>query len=490
MSAVPKSVLASAPMERAHSERAGWIAGGAITALAAFVFLWQLGSSSLFIDEALSINHTRGDLDSLLSSVRRFETSPYTYPLLLDRWTAVFGTSDWAARLPSALAAVGLVLAVWRLGSLVAGATAGLLAAALTAISPLVLQYAQQARAYALLMLVATVAVLAAIEAERRASARWLVVSALAGVAALSLHYVALLVVVPLALWIGVRTSFSRPARAGFCGAAGLAFLAWLPLTLEQYGEHPEGGVSAYGSLTLSHAVRVVGAPFDTRYAYETGPAVVAGAVLLLVAVALLLRSFGSRRSSELELVAGIAVAVPGGLLAVALLGKDLLISRYAAVGVPFMLIALSAGITLVRRPFAVPLAAIAVTAAIAGTIGSHRSSGFYADTRAVAARIAEEWRPGDLVAHETSFGVDYTLRYYAAQRLPRTAQIVGTGDPQLRRHIANGGRLWLLTFQPQARTPGLGELLRRHEVVDRERFPGADSLNLLLSRPVSPPRQ
>ena len=51
-------------------------------------------------------------------------------------------------RLPSTLAALALVVVTYRLATLLLGRRAGLVAAALTAMSPLVLSYGQQVRAY------------------------------------------------------------------------------------------------------------------------------------------------------------------------------------------------------------------------------------------------------------------------------------------------------------------------------------------------------
>src|SRR5687767_7397885 len=79
----------------------------AIAGVAAFVFLWQLGSSSFFIDEAQSMQLADEPFERLLSRVRVAENTPAGYFALLHLWKGLLGSNtEWAARLPSALAGV------------------------------------------------------------------------------------------------------------------------------------------------------------------------------------------------------------------------------------------------------------------------------------------------------------------------------------------------------------------------------------------------
>ena len=70
-----------------------------------------------------------------------------------------FGDDEWVLRLPSAVAAIALVAAVWWLALPLGGRRAATIAALFCALSPLVLQYGQQARGYVFAMLLVTLAV-------------------------------------------------------------------------------------------------------------------------------------------------------------------------------------------------------------------------------------------------------------------------------------------------------------------------------------------
>ena len=85
----------------------------AILAVAALNFFWQLGSSSYYVDEVLSIEHALPSLGNVLSAVRTGETTPWTFFVFLHEWLYRTGSqAEWVTRLPSAVAGVALVAAV------------------------------------------------------------------------------------------------------------------------------------------------------------------------------------------------------------------------------------------------------------------------------------------------------------------------------------------------------------------------------------------
>lgn len=458
-----------------------------IATLAAITFLWQLGSSSLFVDEALSLNLTDGDLGHLVSGLRELETSPPAYSFILNAWVALVGSrEDAIARLPSAVAAVGVAVIVWRLGLLVAGRRSALAAGLVAAASPLLLEYAQQARPYALLALMSSLTGMCALEAERRTSGRWLALSCVAAGAALWLHYTALLVVLPLALWIVVRTPFSRSSKAAFCAVQVVAWVVWVPLLIEQFQAHPEGGLGESGRLSRSHAARVLAAPFDTRYTERVGIAQAFGVVVMVAAVIMLIDRLRRDRRPDLELVLALAVVGPLGLLAGAVLGKDLLVTRYVVVVAPFMIVAVGVAVATARTALlGAALVGLALVVAVLGTLGTHRQESFFPDTREAVQRVVSGLRPGDLIVQAPSFGVLYTFDYYARRRLPTSVPIVVPGDPRIDDAIKARRRIWIVTLdapangRPASLPPG-------YERVSFARLPGVEPLGLTLAAPGS----
>lgn len=196
-------------------------------------------SSALWIDEGISVgiaSHRLTEIPGLLAQ----DGSPPLYYVLLHGWMALFGASETATHaLSMALALAAIPAALWA-GSSLFGRRVGWIFAALVAISPYLAYFANETRMYALvtlLSLVATASFLHVFTYGRRRHL-WLFAAALTLV--LYTHSWGLWLVVglatalvPCALAAADRRRVLLDAALGF-GAAGLAYLPWLPTLLFQ----------------------------------------------------------------------------------------------------------------------------------------------------------------------------------------------------------------------------------------------------------------
>lgn len=134
-----------------------------IVAVGLALRLWNLGEAPLWVDESFTVwaaehfLHGRGFSDPVGPS------SPYwrgwlTTTLPIAASFAVFGPTEFAARLPSALAGTLAIAAAYLLGSQY-DRQVGLLVAALVALDPFTLVWAREARMYVHLQLVYVLAV-------------------------------------------------------------------------------------------------------------------------------------------------------------------------------------------------------------------------------------------------------------------------------------------------------------------------------------------
>jgi dolichyl-phosphate-mannose-protein mannosyltransferase len=202
---------------------------GIILGLAAALWIFAALRQGLWLDEFHSLQHARqADLGSFFASVRN-DNHPPLYFLFLRGARAVFGESHLALRLPSILAALGVVAILGRHSS-----RRALLAAGLFAVSSYALVIAVDARMYAQLALAVT-GLWTAMEEGRRATPRPGFPRFMAGlwcVVGLHTHYFffyfAFLAVVGLAL-----DYWRRPAHRGLilrlAGAMALALVLFLP---------------------------------------------------------------------------------------------------------------------------------------------------------------------------------------------------------------------------------------------------------------------
>jgi len=128
----------------------------AVLLVAALLRLYQLGFESLWLDEAISVMFAKLSVLEIVE-VSETDNNYPTYYLLLHYWVALFGESEFAARLLSALIGVLAVYAMFAVGIRLFGGGVRLLAALILAISPYHVAYSQEARAYNLMALLALV---------------------------------------------------------------------------------------------------------------------------------------------------------------------------------------------------------------------------------------------------------------------------------------------------------------------------------------------
>lgn len=143
-----------------------------ILVLAAGLRLRGLGHQSLWYDESGTLESARVPLSQVIPIVDQTENTPPFYYILLNRWVWLFGTSDVALRFPSALCGIATVYMLYLIGREALGRVLGLFAAGGMAVSRYHIAYSQEARAYALFVLLAAVSCHAMVVLMRR-RARW-----------------------------------------------------------------------------------------------------------------------------------------------------------------------------------------------------------------------------------------------------------------------------------------------------------------------------
>lgn len=108
-----------------------------ISLIALFLYIYQLGTESFWIDEILSVESAQGPLNL---------NRPFYFILL--RFWLLFGQSDTWLRTPSVLFGLGCIALTYRLGCQLANRKTGQLSALLLALSPLAINHSQEVRFY------------------------------------------------------------------------------------------------------------------------------------------------------------------------------------------------------------------------------------------------------------------------------------------------------------------------------------------------------
>lgn len=356
-----------------------------LTVLAAALRFVRIGHQSFWYDEGVTALLVHRSPGAMLRLVPQTELTPPLYYCLAWAWARVFGYGEAGLRSLSALAGVATVPALYGAAATLVSKRAGLIAAALASCSPLLIWYSQEARSYSVLVLLATLSLLAFAHVRSEPTPRWLCAWALTAGLTLATHYYGVLIVVPEALWL--LGAHRRERKVLLAVAAVGAFgLALLPIAISQ--KTRAGWIAAWPldqrlSQIAPQFLLGTGAPARTWLKLAGVPAVLLAATLLAT------RADASERRGAL--VAGGLAA--GGLLlglGLVLAGVDDVITRNLIVLLIPLIVLLAGGLG-VRRAGALGV----IGAATLCTIGLVAAIGVAVDPnlqrpdwRAVAAAI------------------------------------------------------------------------------------------------------
>jgi 4-amino-4-deoxy-L-arabinose transferase-like glycosyltransferase len=305
-----------------------WWPLAALTILAAVLRLSTLDLQSFWYDEAFTPVHVlHPSLWATLRAVVHTENTPPLWYVLAWADSRAFGTGEIALRWPSALAGIATVPVAWAIGREMTGRRAtAIAAAAFVAVNPLFVWYSQEARAYALFVLLAAVAMLCFLRALREPTTGRMAMFALSSSLALLSHYFAVFLLVPMVLWLMWDRTRRRAALPAI-GVLALVGMALLPLISAQGGH----GTQWIGEWALSSRLEAIPQYYLTGY---SGAPLGHGIELLVALPILAGLGFGlwrvlERREERGALIA-LAVAVSGVLIPIVLvaLGADYLAPR------------------------------------------------------------------------------------------------------------------------------------------------------------------
>lgn len=439
------------------------IIGLGLILLLAFALRWShLGARNLWFDEAWSWYVSRQPVSVILEEGRSNIHPPFLH-IVLKVWTALFGESRVALRMPSLLANVGTIGLTYVLGRWMLSRRVALLAAFFLALSPHQVFYAQEARMYALVTVLTVGAVLAHVRllremgmlagaVARASSGRrllgWAFIYMLSGALALYTHVFGALVLTALAVhflglvaWRSHRGDLPAPPRlllrrwALWQLGLGLLYAPWVTTFIYQVFSRPRQGwrppleaLTLVGECFLFLGKMSVGAfvyPQGVYYALKnlfeyrwTGEMLLrAWENLSLYPLAIGTGAFllwrGGRAVGGVNLLSVLfflPVILISGILLVIRQYMDF--GRYLTMITPYYFLLLAAGVMTIRgwgkRGVAIGLVSLPM---VLGLKAHYRASSFDSDYRPVAAVLLREWQRGDGILVDPAY-LDRCLRY------------------------------------------------------------------------------
>ncbi|MBI3977511.1 MAG: glycosyltransferase family 39 protein [Chloroflexi bacterium] len=178
--------------------------------------VYQLGTQSIWADEIYSVIYSqKGWLEIIPFNVQMQDPQPPLYYLMLKAWVSLAGTSEFAYRFPSLAGGVGSVALIYALGRRLLSPAVGAVAAAVLAVNPYHVWYAQEARTYTLTAALALLTILLYVRILHRAAGRgaWIGLVVVSSLLVYSHYYGFLIVLFENVLYLLLARSRGLPLR-------------------------------------------------------------------------------------------------------------------------------------------------------------------------------------------------------------------------------------------------------------------------------------
>ena len=376
------------------------------------------------------------------------DTHPPLYFALLKLWVGAAGSSDFALKYFSAAAGALAIPLIWRMIRAATGARAGLIAATLATLSPLLLWYSQEVRMYSMVVALSAAIGWALLRARRPVF--WALLAA-----GLLTHYSFAALGAALILWLLLRAkvrisrqAWALPAGAIVFGAllwwTGIVDPAFLLYRLRSGAEYGYVFVPLYEIIGSINS----GALFGVNTPDPSGGWISWALLALFIACAAWL--WRARRHTN-EYGPGLMLTLAAGpvlvwfvisLLKPNFTGvRQLMVVLPAWIGLWATVIARLSMRGAQTRVIAAGLALALLVCNSLGLRGAYPpAAARFDDWRTMAAAISAQWREGDLVAGNPGTPVE-VLAHYLADLAPHTVSIAN--QTLFSDMLAHSTRLW-----------------------------------------------
>ena len=395
--------------------RSRWLVPGAIFFASLALGLYQIGAKSLWHDEAISAGFVLLGPRHLLGLLPTYAPQDDLYLVVVSFWTRFAGGGEAALRAPSAFFAAMAAAFVYLVATHLTSRRVALGAAALLIVSEMFVAYAQEARPYALALLLSAASTYVALKvADRPASRLWLASYVVLATMAIYAHLFTAFVIAAQLTWL--LSKAWRPAVVGGCLIGG----ASLPLAIHGLSGGTPGWIAGLSPDILRIAfLSLAGGSW----------AVLIGAALAIVRSIWLV----ARGQRTLVLPLLLAVFPMAGLLALSL-HFPALVARYMLFALPGLAIVCAAAAWSLRPRWLAPIAFSALLVVDAVTGVSWYTGRPKDDARGMAATIVAGSRDGDAIVYypvQTADEVGYYLKRSGRDLFIITAQDVMIAHPR-----------------------------------------------------------
>ena len=455
-----------------------------------------LATRGIWLDEATSIKQAKMSFGGMLHDLGTVDVHPPLHHTILWLTVRVFGTGEFAVRLPSLIAMTGLIPLMFLAGRDIFDRRAGLAAATLATVAPFFVWYADEARMYALFMLFALLAAWTQVRVIRDGRLRDCALYVAAAVALIYTQYFGLFLVAAQQLVFLAAVIARRKDRAQlraalvtwgtFLCVMALAIVPLMSFAMGQFSANEAAGKGFQQPAQTGSSVAAAGGAAPGAYqaltnavwaifGYHSDPTMLSLAALWPLLMLLALLMLGRGRSWQTAAL-GVAAVLP----AVALFGLGQLKPfvfevRYFIGAVPLVLLLVARAVTSwPRRTTSMVLASGVATAVLALGLADQQLNGSNPrvyDFKGALTELQGQVRPGDTVVYAPKY-LDTVIAYYGDGKID--ARPLGAGVPEPKK----GHSVYVLgSFlnKPDSKavvTKAVRDLERKHRLVREENRP------------------
>ena len=433
-----------------------------ITLVAAVLRLYHLDAQSIWYDEAISLLLAAGPLGEIVEYMRGpvlgrrpFDLNPPLYFYVLHGWLQAFGFGGLQARLLSAVTGVLAVPLLFLVARRLYDTTTGLWSALLLAVSQLGIMYSQEARPYALCLLIFLATVWFYLIAESRRSVAAWCGCALCALLLAATHYYGLFAIAALALYSVFFRSVPLPWIAAAAMAGVAAVVPWyyiaLGAQLQQASGRAQPSYFAVGPWTVVSALNrfsnggVSGLPYPApRWTFFAGALLFGGPIILMLVRAWRPPGVADPRERRSTVLVCLLWAVP--LVSAYLLSLLMSIQydvRYIVYAIAAYYVLAGAGLARLRAPALECLAAIALVCYSGYALRANYFIPYKENYRDAIQLVAGQAEPDDCLAFVPFGGLPLEWPVYAPR--PSAPRLTVDRDPS---SASKCRRIWVFTYR------------------------------------------
>ena len=433
-----------------------------ITVVAALLRFHALGDRGLWFDEVMSVRISRHDLSHLFQTLRAREINMALYYVLLHFWLKM-GSSEAFLRSMSVVSSVATIPFTFAIGSRLFGRTVGLIAAWFLAVNAFHVRYAQEARAYALFALLATISTYLLVRNIQEPQAgSWACYGALLALTVYA-HLLGVLIILAHCAAIACLPPRQIPwknlARSGIWLAGMILPLAVIVPMI--HADPLDWLPKLDAALVHDFLVLIAGNRGILLFVLEA----IGIALFLLFTVRAFLRG-GRSKENWGSLLVLFWLFVPIVLALTISAFRPFFVPRFLLPCLPAFLLAASAGLTKIRpRSVAWTLGGAISILCLAGIVPCYHLGGVLDDWRTISSHVLGEALPEDRISFYPEYA-SAAFEYYRARktpvpewpatmaRHPGPAKDSSAPVAKSRDEPKPTTRLWVIFYSPAGLTP------------------------------------